>query len=96
MERNHVNDFAWCFCIIAFVILAVVLFMTDNQKDLISSQKVEINRLELKVEDLENICRWEKVLIQLLNPVQKEELDLFEEQIKQGKEGKCKQLIGSS
>ena len=48
--------------------------------------KSKVVRLEMRVAELEDLCRWEKVLSQLLNPVQKLELDLFEEQIKQRKE----------
>lgn len=55
----------------------------SNQLETILKQNVTINRLELKVEQFENNCRWARILEQILPPRCQLELDLMEEQIYQ-------------
>lgn len=83
------NCFSWILgTVFSVVLLILVLFSAVEYRDSGLSQKAKINRLEMKIESLENVCRWEKVLTPILSSIQKEELDLLEEQIKQEIEAK--------
>lgn len=77
--------------VITIITLLVLLLATSffyNRKFfiLVMEQNNEIIWKTMKIESLEKICRWEKVLEQILPPVSQDELNLMEEYIKQKKE----------
>jgi len=94
-EKENKGDsalagFAWLlflFLIFGLAIYGVISW--DKQKDnqiILEAKDIRINHLELKVERLENCCRWSAVLEQILPPLAKAELDVMVEQLKQDKE----------
>lgn len=95
MDRNQAREVSALrgFLIFAAFMVLVGLAMhgaatigsAEKHREVIDNKNIRINHLELKVERLENCCRWSSVLEQMLPPLAKAELDVMVEQLKQKK-----------
>lgn len=88
-KGSALTGFIWCLILLLITCLSaygIRSLAKEKERIALSEFKdTRINHLELKVEKLENCCRWSTVLEQLLPPLAQAELDVMVEQLKQRK-----------
>lgn len=89
-KGSALAGFAWLlFLLLIFGLAIYGVISWDKQKEnqiLLEAKNTRINQLELKIERLENCCRWSIVLERILPSLAQAELDVMAEQLKQNKE----------